>query len=161
MNAFVVGIGASGFDAEVRVIDALRALRNTAFIDVRAQSRSFQNPAVGGATLAPFVNAAVVVETALAATPLLRTLHALEARAGRMRFIKNGPRTLDLDLLWQLDAPAPSSEPLLPHPRLLSRPFAVIPAIEALEQAGRAVPFALRAAARSLDRGCLQPTRSR
>ncbi len=151
MNLFVIGVGASGGQALGLVDAGIAALGEPDPVRVVGRSRRYQNPAWGGATRAPFVNAAVVVDTTLPASSLLALLFAIEGAQGRVRSArKNQARTLDLDLLWQVApaGPSSSSSPLLPHPRLLERSFALVPAVEALRSAGLAVPLELAAAAR-------------
>jgi 2-amino-4-hydroxy-6-hydroxymethyldihydropteridine diphosphokinase len=153
MSAFVIGIGSSGPGALEHIEQALVAMEKHPQLDVKSVSRLYENPAVGGATSSRFVNGALVIETALHPLALLSALHAIEARLGRVRVVKNGARSLDLDVLWSLDAVAPSSSPVLPHPRVLERAFAVVPALEAIERAKRAAPSALAEAGRRLATG--------
>ena len=70
---------------------------------------------------------------------LWQTLHALERQQGRIRLLKNGPRTLDLDILW---AERKSTQKWLqvPHPRFLERDFALLPALAAYKEAGLTPP---------------------
>ena len=154
MSVFVVGVGASGGQARALVDAGITAIGQARHLEIRAESRRYANPAWGGATRAPFVNAAVVVDSPLPPPTLLSVLFAIERTWGRVRSeVKNQARTLDLDVLWS-DLPTPavrpssSSSPLLPHPRLLERSFAVLPALEALRAAGIAVPLELVTAAR-------------
>ncbi len=158
MSLFVVGVGGSGDDAFARVnagVADLAALPASTAA-VRGQSRRYANPAWGGATLAPFVNAAVVVDSPLPPRALLGVLFAIERGLGRLRARRNGARTLDLDVLWSPTVTS-STPPLLPHPRFVGRAFAVVPAVEALEDAGIVVPLWLRAAARRHGTAPLQP----
>jgi len=78
-----------------------------------------------------FVNAVVAVRTALGPAALLERLHRIEAEFGRTRRRANEARVLDLDLIdyegLVLDGPAP---PILPHPRLESRAFVLLPLAE-------------------------------
>jgi 2-amino-4-hydroxy-6-hydroxymethyldihydropteridine diphosphokinase len=150
MTLFVVGVGASGADAAARVDAGIALLATTSprALSVCGQSRRYANPPWGGATRAPFVNAAVVVDTPLPPRALLGVLFAVERAHGRVRAQKNAARTLDLDVLWSPVATS-STPPLLPHPRFAGRAFAVVPAVEALDDAGVVVPAWLRAAARA------------
>ena len=148
---YIVGIGASGALAEARVADGVRRVRDV--VRVLSVSRAYANPAFGGVTHERFVNAATVVESAWGAAALLHTLHAIEHDVGRVRGAKNGARALDLDVLWALDAVGALTLIVdaqrvvaVPHPRVLERPSAVVPAVEALERAGVPVPARLRIA---------------
>lgn len=146
---FIVGVGASGAHAERNVAAGIAHIGAHPSCRVRGSSRLYENPAFGGVTCERFVNAAIVVDTALGAAALLRELHAIERCVGRVRGVKNSARALDLDVLWALDAAGPSTAPAVPHPHLLERPSAVVPAVEALERAGLTVPAPLRAGARA------------
>ncbi|OGQ18234.1 MAG: 2-amino-4-hydroxy-6-hydroxymethyldihydropteridine diphosphokinase, partial [Deltaproteobacteria bacterium RBG_16_71_12] len=78
------------------------------------------------------VNAAALVESALAPRALLEVLRAVEARLGRVRGQRDGARAVDLDLVFGLALVAPIVDPDVPHPRALARDFVVLPALQAL-----------------------------
>jgi len=73
-----------------------------------------------------FVNAAARLETSLEPEALMATLELVEARFGRVRGRPNAPRTLDIDLL-DYNGIVRSRNPTLPHPRMQSRPFVLVP----------------------------------
>jgi 2-amino-4-hydroxy-6-hydroxymethyldihydropteridine diphosphokinase len=148
---FGIGIGASGAAAADNVDAALHEIG--ALWLVLGVSRRYANPPWGGVTRAPFVNAAAVIATNDPSTTVLMQLFAIERAHGRLRTLRNAARTLDLDVLWS-SAPVASSSPslstrspIVPHPRLLQRGFAVVPLLEAIEGAGLPVPRLLRDAA--------------
>jgi 2-amino-4-hydroxy-6-hydroxymethyldihydropteridine diphosphokinase len=58
---------------------------------------------------------------------LLRRLHAIEARAGRVRNAPNAARTLDLDIIAIDDLVRDAPDPVLPHPRAHERAFVLRP----------------------------------
>jgi 2-amino-4-hydroxy-6-hydroxymethyldihydropteridine diphosphokinase len=58
---------------------------------------------------------------------LLARIRALEAAAGRVRIVRWGPRTLDVDLLWIDGETVATDELEVPHPRLFERPFVLAP----------------------------------
>jgi len=115
-----------------------------------AVSRFFRTPAFPYGSGPDFVNAAVVATTELEPEALLKVLHGIEAKHGRVRDARWGARTLDLDLLamddrilpdpatlrhW-IDLPADDQarrapdQLILPHPRLQDRAFVLIPLAE-------------------------------
>lgn len=102
-------------------IDALEGTR------LCAVSAAFENPAVGGPPQPDYVNAVAEVATSLAPEALLRGLHRIEDDAGRVRREKDGPRTLDLDLLAHTGAGSAAGGVVLPHPRALDRAFTLEP----------------------------------
>ncbi len=77
-----------------------------------------------------FVNAVVLMRTGLPPLELLRYLHAIEDSLGRLRDIKNGPRTCDIDILDYQMYTSEDERVILPHPRLLERDFVVKPLLE-------------------------------
>jgi len=95
-------------------------------ITVEKASGFYRSPAWPNPSDPPFVNAVARVCTALSPGELLATLHAVEDAFGRERGEKNAPRTLDLDLL-DYDSRVEQGTLELPHPRMNSRPFVLIP----------------------------------
>lgn len=145
-----VGVGSSGPRARAFVDGALSALASSPHVRLLGESARYGTPPAGGVTDAPFVNAAAVLESDLSPHALLGWLRALERRFGRVRVTRWGSRSLDLDLLWTSGLPVSLPDLVVPHPRLLERPFALLPLLEALEKAGRPAPSALLFAARAL-----------
>jgi len=74
-----------------------------------------------------FLNQIAVFETELEPLDFSRRMHAVEDDLGRVRTVRNGPRTIDLDLIdfggVRMDTP----ELILPHPRAHLRDFVLIP----------------------------------
>lgn len=99
---------------------------------VAAASRIWESPPWPPSDQPWYANAVVRLETARDAVALLGHLHALEQEFGRVRGQRNAARTLDLDLLdydGMLRAP-PQAAPELPHPRMATRAFVLLPLAE-------------------------------
>lgn len=97
---------------------------------VSAASPVFETDPVGYADQPAFLNAVIQFETDLAPVPLVERLLAMEARLGRQRNFANGPRPIDLDLLFHDGVPGGiSHDPvaIVPHPRLHQRRFVLAP----------------------------------
>ena len=114
--------------AEAR--QALNALPNTR---MTAESRILETEPVDvPAQFAElkFLNQVVVLQTTLDVYDFSQRMHAIEDLLGRVRTVRNGPRTIDLDLIdfggLRLDDP----ELTLPHPRAAERDFVRIPLSE-------------------------------
>lgn len=125
-----VGVGANLGDAAAQVraaIGALAALPGTRLV---AASSLYRTAPLGYADQPDFINAAVLLETALAPRALLEALQAVEARSGRARSFKDAPRVLDLDLLLYGEEALHEPDLVVPHPRLHSRAFALAPLVE-------------------------------
>ena len=78
----------------------------------------------------------LALETNLEPLPLLHALLAIERELGRDRSqgVRNGPRTLDLDLLLMGDTIVAGEELTLPHPALAQRRFVLAPLAEIVPQ---------------------------
>ena len=76
---------------------------------------------------ASFLNAVAALDTALTPGELLDVLLAVEAAHGRVRDVRWGPRTLDLDLIWYEGAVSDDARLTLPHPRAHEREFVLRP----------------------------------
>lgn len=97
---------------------------------VVARSSVWRTAPVGGPAQPDYSNAAVLVETTLSPLELLDETAKIEAELGRVRDVPDGPRTIDLDLLW-IDALVVNEPRLVvPHPRLHLRAFALAPMLE-------------------------------
>lgn len=130
MVAAYVALGSNLDDPLAQVergLDALAGLPRTA---LRSRSRLFRTPPWGETNQPDFVNAVARLDTLLAPRALLDALLAIEARAGRVRGARNGPRTLDLDLLLHGDHALDEPGLVLPHPRLHERAFVLAPLAE-------------------------------
>ena len=106
-------------------ISALEALPNSRVVDT---SRFYRTAPVGYRDQDWFINAAVVLETALEPLALLHALQEVQRRAGRKRqTVRFGPRILDLDIIFYDDAVIDTPELTLPHPRMHERRFVLQP----------------------------------
>lgn len=122
-----VALGSNLGDRRNHLREALRALRSLGRL--RAVSPLFETEPVGLREQPPFLNAAALLETGLEARALLQALLAIEARRGRVRRAKDGPRTLDLDLLFYGEEVIRESGLEVPHPRMHERRFVLEPLV--------------------------------
>ena len=74
-----------------------------------------------------FLNGAVLIETHLSPEALLDAALAIEAEAGRVRTVRNGPRPLDVDLILYEGERRNTAQLTLPHPRAHLRDFVLDP----------------------------------
>jgi 2-amino-4-hydroxy-6-hydroxymethyldihydropteridine diphosphokinase len=93
-------------------------------------SHVFETEPVGGVPQDDFWNLVVELTTAASAYELLERARAAEEAAGRIREIRWGPRTLDVDVLLVGDEVIDDPELTVPHPRLFERAFVLIPLAE-------------------------------
>jgi len=130
MNLAYVALGANLGDPVSTVRAAFGALANLPESRVVHTSSLYRTAPVGLADQPDFINAVAALETTLAPESLLDALLDLENRFGRLRAEKNGPRTLDLDLLLYNDQFLNLPRLQLPHPRLHLRAFVLQPLAE-------------------------------
>jgi 2-amino-4-hydroxy-6-hydroxymethyldihydropteridine diphosphokinase len=104
--------------------------RIDAITPVLARSRIWETTPIGGPPQADFLNAAVRVAWTFAPIALLDGLMEIEADLGRVRSVKDGPRTIDLDILWIDGLVVDEPRLTVPHPRLHERAFAIAPLLD-------------------------------
>lgn len=125
-----IALGANLDDPQASVRMALDELAQLPQSRLRASSSLYRTAPVGLAGQPDFINAVAEIATELDADRLLDELFAIERRFGRIRSEKNGPRTLDLDLLLYDDLVCDTPHLHLPHPRLHLRAFVIVPLAE-------------------------------
>ena len=128
MPVAAIGIGSNSAGAEAHVRRAFERLAETG--TVIARSSLYHSEPWGVTAQPPFVNAAALVDTALAPHALLAALQRIEADAGRVATFRWGPRVLDLDILAYDDARFADAALTIPHARLHERAFALVPLAE-------------------------------
>ena len=127
MATAYVALGANLGDPVATVNAALAALATLPQTRLSASSALYRTAPVGITEQPEFINAAARLETTLAPEALLDALLDIEQQFGRIRAERNGPRSLDLDVLLY-DAQVIATPRLsLPHPRLHLRAFVLYP----------------------------------
>jgi 2-amino-4-hydroxy-6-hydroxymethyldihydropteridine diphosphokinase len=129
VTAFV-GLGANLGDPIAQLDKAFTALAELPNTRFSARSSYYRTAPVGRVMQADFINAVCRLETALPAIELLNAMTAIERRSGRVRGERDGPRTLDLDLLLYGTQVLHTDVLTLPHPRLHERAFVLAPLAE-------------------------------
>jgi 2-amino-4-hydroxy-6-hydroxymethyldihydropteridine diphosphokinase len=124
----VIGFGANVGDRLVSMRAAALALGRVA--RVKKTSHVVESAPVGGPPQPDYLNAAALVAYERSPEDLLDALLAIEADLGRVRREKDGPRTIDLDVLWIEGVALDTSRLIVPHPRLHERAFALVPLLE-------------------------------
>ncbi|HET9653265.1 MAG TPA: 2-amino-4-hydroxy-6-hydroxymethyldihydropteridine diphosphokinase [Usitatibacter sp.] len=131
----VVALGSNLDDPEAHVRRGFADLALVPETWVVARSKLYRTKPVGYADQPDFVNACALVETRLPARQLLEALLAIEKRHGRVREIRNGPRTLDLDIVLYGGAVIDEPGLAVPHPRAHERAFVLQPLLDVWPEA--------------------------
>ena len=103
-----------------RARQALAALPGTALI---ATSSEEETAPLAGMDQPPYLNQMVLLETELTPHALLEAGQAIEQEAGRVRTVRWGPRTLDIDIIRFGDRHLTDPDLIIPHPELPNRDF--------------------------------------
>lgn len=125
-----IGLGSNLDDPVRQVRSALDALGQLPFSHLMSRSRLYRSEPVGPPGQPQYVNAAAMLQTGLAADDLLAALQDIERQQGRVRDVRWGPRTIDLDLLLYGDAVITGPTLTVPHPRLHERAFVLRPLLD-------------------------------
>lgn len=105
-------------------------LNLTPQMTVKQKSSVYETPPWGFTEQDAFLNQVVKVTTYLEPEPLLRHLKRMETALGRVPNFQNGPRVIDIDILF-FDKMIINTPPLVvPHPRLHERAFVLVPLAE-------------------------------
>ena len=126
MAIVYLGLGSNLGDRAKNIHEAVRLLDEAGVRTVRLSTLIETDP-VGGPPQGLFLNAALKAETSLSPEALLRMVNAVEARLGRVRTVRNGPRTIDIDILRYDDLIVDTAELVIPHPRMGEREFVLRP----------------------------------
>ena len=127
----LISLGSNLGDRKALLDFAVVALSKTPGLTVRNVSTYHETTPVGGPSgQGAFLNAAAALETTLDPEILLDRLHTIEAEASRVRTLRWGERTLDLDLLLYGDRVIENPRLTVPHPRMVVRRFVLAPLFE-------------------------------
>lgn len=99
-------------------------------MDVKAKSHVYETPPWGYEDQPKFYNQVVKVDTYVQPEPLLRHLKRLEIALGRQATFINGPRSIDIDMLFYDHLVLNTPILTLPHPRLHERGFVLLPLMD-------------------------------
>jgi 2-amino-4-hydroxy-6-hydroxymethyldihydropteridine diphosphokinase len=95
--------------------------------DQHRLSSVYETEPVGGVAQAPFWNLVIELDTEASASELLERAHRAENARGRVRDVRWGPRTLDVDVLLVGDERSDDPNLTVPHPRMYERSFVLVP----------------------------------
>ncbi|MDP7706516.1 MULTISPECIES: 2-amino-4-hydroxy-6-hydroxymethyldihydropteridine diphosphokinase [unclassified Mycobacterium] len=157
MTQVVLSIGSNMGDRLAHLQSVVDGLGDA----VRAVSPVYETDPWGGVDQEPFLNAVLIAEDpARDPHDWLRRAHEIEQAAGRVREVRWGPRTLDVDLIacygahGQLTLDDP--ELTLPHPRAHLRAFVLVPWLDVDPAAELSRP--VRELLTELDGDAVRPT---
>lgn len=122
-----IGLGSNLENPRQQVEQALRELAQIPETNLVTASPWYQSRAVGSGEQEDYINGVAQLDTALEPHALLDQLQAIENAHERVREIRWGPRTLDLDLLLFGSETIDTERLQVPHPYLTQRNFVLYP----------------------------------
>ena len=120
-----LALGSNLGDREANLKQAIASLSPQ--MEVKAKSRVYETPPWGYTDQPKFLNQVVKVDTYVGPEPLLKHLKRLEVALGRVPSFENGPRLIDIDILFYDDLVLNTSSLVIPHPQLHERAFVLMP----------------------------------
>jgi 2-amino-4-hydroxy-6-hydroxymethyldihydropteridine diphosphokinase len=127
----IIGMGSNLGDRLAHLRAAVKRLEGLGHVE--RVSHVYETKPVGGPPQPDYLNAAALVVYRGEPMDLLDALQGIESLLGRVRgdgYEKWGARTLDLDILWVEGIAMESDRLVVPHPRLVERPFALRPLVD-------------------------------
>ncbi|MCU0690396.1 MAG: 2-amino-4-hydroxy-6-hydroxymethyldihydropteridine diphosphokinase [Polyangiaceae bacterium] len=131
----VMGLGSNLGDRVRTVLAAADMLVRLPAVRGGLVSPLYETDPVGGLPQRDYVNGAVLLQTTLPSRALLHIALEIERGFGRVRRERNGPRTLDIDVLWIEGEVVNEPTLTVPHPRLRERAFALVPLLDVVPDA--------------------------
>lgn len=125
-----LGLGSNLGDRLATLQAAVDHLAARAGIDVDASSRVYETAPVGGPEQPDYLNAVLGIRTTLSPRELLSACQRVEEDLGRVRDVRWGPRTIDVDVLTFDDQTIDEPDLQVPHPRMHERAFVLLPLLE-------------------------------
>jgi len=125
-----LGLGSNMGDRQKELEFALEQLQKHPHIQLIQVATFLETDPEGYPEQDKFLNTAAAVETTLTPRQLLAALQQIEQDAGRVRTIRWGPRTLDIDILIYDNLISGDPDLTIPHPRMRERAFVLLPMLE-------------------------------
>lgn len=137
MSISYIGLGSNLNAPQKQIESAILAIGKILHTGIEEVSSFYCTKPMGYCHQPDFINAVLRIKTALSPWCLLDELQKIEHAQGRVRGEeKNGPRTIDLDILLYDQVVMEEADLTLPHPRLLERAFVLVPLNELAPQLG-------------------------
>ncbi len=125
-----LGLGSNLGDRRANILSAIERLNGLRGVTVLRAASLYESAPVGFTDQPRFLNTAIEIETAMPPLELLAAAQSVEQDLGRVRTVRWGPRTIDIDILLYdgvtMDDPALT----IPHPRITERAFVLLPLAE-------------------------------
>lgn len=126
-----IALGSNLGDRELNLLQAVAEIASISGSRVTALSGFYDTDAVGATKQPDFLNAVLRLETCHLPRQLLAELQRIEIEVfHRVRTVRWGARTIDLDILFFGNLTIAETDLIIPHPRLHERRFVLAPLAE-------------------------------
>lgn len=128
MSKVYLGLGSNLGDKKNYITKALAQISK--IFKIKKKSNLYLTEPVGSIKQEWFLNCVVEIETKIDPEKLLSFVKGIEQRLGRKKTVKNGPRTIDIDILFYGNRIIENKDPIIPHPLLHERLFVLQPMMD-------------------------------
>jgi len=128
MPVVYLGLGSNIGDKQGNIASAL--CRISEICEVKKKSRMYLTEPVGNTEQDWFLNCVVEIQTEIEPKQLLSSFKSIERKLGRAKNVKNGPRIIDIDILFYGNNIVTTKNLVIPHPLLHERLFVLQPMID-------------------------------
>jgi len=132
MHIVYLAFGSNLGDRYSNLAAALQRLRD--IVEIRAVSSIYETDPVGYLDQPRFYNIVCSGTTVLPAPELLKCAKEIESALGRQPSFPNGPRLIDIDIIFYDDLRMAQGDLTIPHPRMAERAFVLVPLVEIAPQ---------------------------
>ncbi len=130
MSKAYIGLGSNLENPLEQVRLAVQTIQQHPELSLLQQSSWYRSVAIGPAGQPDYINGAIAIETGLNPLALLDILQSIENEHGRVRALRWGARTLDLDILLFNDEVILSDRLTIPHAEIENRNFVLQPLLD-------------------------------
>ena len=127
MSNIFIALGSNLENPKEQIKQGILSIKDIEGVKILRKSYLYETPPVGILDQPNFINAVIKIDSDLSPYELLDKLLKIENIAGRIRVNKNGPRTLDLDILLFDNLILNDENLTIPHPRMHERLFVLLP----------------------------------
>lgn len=129
-----LALGSNIGQREENLNNALQLISKQPMIEICKLSSIYETEPVGYTEQPHFLNMVIRIETDLKPQELINVTKQVEVDCGRIRDIRWGPRTLDLDILLFDRDNIETEHLIVPHPRMMERSFVMVPLLEVVDK---------------------------
>ncbi len=128
MTNVFLGLGSNIGDKEEHINNALTFISQ--LFEIKKISHQYITEPVGNIKQEWFLNCVIEIKTEIDPKKLLSSIKSIERKLGRTKIVKNGPRSIDIDILFYGDFIIKTKNLVIPHPLIQERLFVLQPMMD-------------------------------